>query len=87
MLDATGHLELSFDISGSVGGVAFDDEDILDFDPVGDTWAMRYDGSAHFPALAAADVDAVFSPEPGAIALGASAFVALLAVRRAVCPP
>ena len=87
VLDATGHLALSFDISGSAGGVDFDDEDILDFDPVGNTWAKRYDGSTRFPELAAADVDAVFSPEPGAIALGASAFVALLAVRRAVCPP
>lgn len=82
LLDATGHLALSFDISGSAGGVSFDDEDILDFDPVGDTWTMRYDGSAHFASLAAADVDAVFAPEPAAIALGASAFAMLLAMRR-----
>jgi hypothetical protein len=82
-IDATGHLALSFDISGSVGGVAFDDEDILDFDPVGNTWSMRYDGSARFASLAAADVDAVFVPEPTVFALGASALVALIGVRRA----
>jgi len=83
VLDATGHLALSFDISGSAGGVSFDDEDILDFDPVGDSWTMRYDGSTHFASLAAADVDAVFAPEPAAIALGAGAFLVMLAVRRA----
>ena len=83
VLDASGHLALSFDISGSAGGVAFDDEDILEFDPVGDSWSMRYDGSAHFASLAAADVDAVFAPEPAAIALGASAFATLLAAHRA----
>jgi hypothetical protein len=83
LLDATGHLALSFDISGAVGGVNFDDEDILDFNSTGGAWTMRYDGSTRFPALAAADVDAVFAPEPAAIALGASAFVVMLAVRRA----
>ncbi len=83
VIDTTGHLALSFDISGSVGGVAFDDEDILDYDPIGHGWTMRYDGSAHFASLAAADTDAVFAPEPAAIALGASAFVTLLAARRA----
>jgi hypothetical protein len=44
---------------------------------------MRYDGSARFASLAAADVDAVFVPEPTVFALGASALVALIGVRRA----
>ena len=83
LIDATGHLALSFDISGSVGGVGFDDEDILDFNPANSSWSMRYDGSTHFASLAAADVDAVFAPEPAAVALGASAFAVMLAVRRA----
>ena len=83
LIDANGHLALSFDISGSVGGVNFDDEDILAFDPSGSTWSMKYDGSAHFASLAAADVDAVFAPEPASIALGVTAFAVLLAARRA----
>jgi len=80
-IDASGHLALSFDVSGSVGGVAFDDEDVLEFDSQGGQWSKRYDGSSH-PALAAADVDALFVPEPGARALGAAAAGALAALRR-----
>ncbi len=57
-----GHLFLSFDGSGSVGGVDFDDDDILEFDPVGPTWTMYYNGSALHAGLAAADIIAV--PEP-----------------------
>ncbi|RIL06540.1 MAG: hypothetical protein DCC71_06425 [Proteobacteria bacterium] len=82
-IDASGHLALSFDISGNVGGVDFDDEDILDFDATGDAWTLRYDGSAAHAALAAADVDAVFAPEPGAAAAAVAAFVALALRRRA----
>jgi hypothetical protein len=82
LLDATGHLALSFDISGAAGGVNFDDEDILDFDPTGDTWTMRYDGSTRFASLAAADVDAVFAPEPARLALGCAALFALVRIRR-----
>jgi hypothetical protein len=59
----SGHLFLSFDGSGSVGSYDFDDEDILEFDPIGLTWiSLYYDGSALHAALAAADVVAV--PEP-----------------------
>ena len=58
-----GLLWASFDASGSIGGVDFDDEDILEFDPTGPTWSLVYDGSALHAALAAADVVAV--PEPG----------------------
>jgi hypothetical protein len=82
VLDASGNLALSFDISGTVGGVTFDDEDILEFAPTGDTWSKRYDGSSRFAALAAADVDAVFAPEPAAVALGAAAFLVVVAARR-----
>jgi hypothetical protein len=57
-----GLLWVSFDTSGSLGGVDFDDEDILEFDPSGPTWSLVYDGSALHAALAAADVVAV--PEP-----------------------
>jgi hypothetical protein len=57
-----GHLFLSFDGSGSLGGINFDDEDILEFDSGGPTWALHYDGSVAHSELAAADIVAV--PEP-----------------------
>ncbi len=57
-----GLLWASFDGSGSLGGVDFDDEDILEFDPSGPSWTVVYDGSAVHATLAAADVVAV--PEP-----------------------
>jgi hypothetical protein len=66
-----GHLLLSFDGSGSIGGVAFDDEDALEFDG-GATWALAYDGSAQDPDWAPADLDAIqavvnFGPGPPAV--------------------
>lgn len=57
-LPCNGHLLLSFDGSGTIGGVAFDDEDVLEFDRAG-TWEMAYDGSAHDPNWGPADLDAV----------------------------
>jgi hypothetical protein len=78
VLDQSGNLALSFDISGSVGGVAFDDEDILEYAAAGGTWSKRYDGSAAHGALAAADVDAVFVPEPVALGAGAAALFGLM---------
>ena len=57
-LPCNGHLLLSFDGSGVIGGVAFDDEDVLEFDR-SSTWEMAYDGSAHDPAWGPADLDAV----------------------------
>lgn len=77
VIDANGHLALSFDISGSVSGVSFDDEDILEYTPGAGTWRKRYDGANAHAALAAADVDAVFAPEPAALALGLGAIAAL----------
>jgi len=59
----TGLLLLSFDVSGTVGGLDFDDEDVLEFDVSGPTWAIAYEGAAEHPALAAADVEAVPEPE------------------------
>jgi hypothetical protein len=78
---ANGNLALSFDGSGQVGGVAFDDEDVLEYDRTGQTWSLAYDGSAADPDWAAADVDAL--PEPG-LALGLAAGISgLLALGRA----
>lgn len=66
-LECNGHLLLSFDGSGVVGGVSFDDEDLLEYGPAG-TWEMAYDGSAQHPEWSAADLDAVQAeadPGPG----------------------
>jgi len=50
---ATTRLYLSFDGSGTVDGVAFDDEDILIYDLGTQSWGLGYDGSAavaHWPS-------------------------------------
>ena len=63
-----GHLLVSFDVSGSVGGVGFADEDVLVFDPVGHVWNLGVDGSVdETNSLASADVVAV--PEPAGLLL------------------
>lgn len=54
-----GLLLVSFDGSGEVGGVSFDDEDILAFDPGTGTWSLAYDGSFIHAAWPAADLDAL----------------------------
>jgi hypothetical protein len=75
-----GALGLSFDASGSVGGVSFDDEDVLLFDAAGPSWSLVYDGSAQHAELTAADVEAIALPEPDQLALlvGGVALLALL---------
>jgi len=70
-LACNGHLLLSFDGSGSIGGVPFDDEDVLEFDRVS-TWQMSYDGSAQHAAWDPVDLAAVsatvhFGPGPPAV--------------------
>ncbi|MCZ6784006.1 MAG: hypothetical protein O7G30_11930 [Proteobacteria bacterium] len=55
---ASGNLLISFDGSGELGGVNFDDEDLLEFDPVEATFAMVYDGSVEHANWAASDLDA-----------------------------
>jgi hypothetical protein len=77
-----GQLGLSFDASGSVGGVDFDDEDVLLFDPGGPTWTLVYDGSSLHAELAAADVEAMALPEPGWILQLASGLALLSAIAR-----
>jgi uncharacterized protein (TIGR03382 family) len=77
-----GTLGLSFDGSGSLGGVAFDDEDVLEYDAGGPTWTLAYDGSQEHASWAAADLDAVALPEPGATPALGVALAALLAIGR-----
>jgi hypothetical protein len=64
VLEESGNLLLSFTTSGVVGGVSFDDEDVLEYD--GLTWELAYDGSAEHTGWVTGDVDAVYAvPEPG----------------------
>ena len=58
-----GQFLVSFDTTGTVGGVVFADEDILRFDGTG--WSLEVDSSALNAAWAPADLDAVMVPEPG----------------------
>jgi hypothetical protein len=62
---ANGNPAVSFDGSGQLMGVAFDDEDVLEYDAMGEPirWSLAYDGSAADPDWAGADADAL--PEPG----------------------
>ncbi len=58
-VEANGHLLLSFDGSGSILGVSFDDEDVLDLDPFLGTWDLPYDGSAEHAGWSPGDLDAL----------------------------
>jgi hypothetical protein len=60
-LPATRNYLISFDTSGTVGPVTFDDEDVLEYDPEGATWTLLYDGDAPVTgqAWAGADLDAL----------------------------
>jgi hypothetical protein len=86
-LFASGNLALSFDGSGELGGVAFDDEDVLEYDPGGPTWSLAYDGSAQDPDWAAADADAIALPEPGLLLLLGNSILGLLALGRSRVRP
>lgn len=65
-LDAVHHvtgtttLLMSFDTSGTIAGVNFDDDDLLAFDWSTETWSLVYVGSDNHAAWASADLDAVF---------------------------
>ena len=43
---STGHLLLSFDGTGTLGGVAFSARDVLDWNPATSVYALAYDGAA-----------------------------------------
>ena len=58
---ANGHLLLSFDGSGQIEDVAFDDEDVLELDPLQTTWQLAYDASAAFPQWRDADLTALLA--------------------------
>ena len=53
LLRGNGHLLCSFDVGGTIAGVTFDDDDILEFDP--GTWTWQLVGAG----IAPADLDAL----------------------------
>lgn len=52
----SGRLLLSFDGSGTIGGITFDDEDILEYDTASGVWEMAYEGSQRHAELQHADL-------------------------------
>jgi len=58
-IPSNGHLLLSFDGSGVIDGVSFNDEDVLELTPATTMWEMSYDGSAEHAEWAPADLIAV----------------------------
>ena len=60
--DIGGGYLVSFDTSGTVGGITFQDEDILRY--VGGTWSLEFDGSNADSDWGPADLDAFHVPEP-----------------------
>jgi len=77
----TSRYALSFDQSGMVDGINFDDEDVLELD--GPDWSLIFDGSAEDSEWAAADMDALsVVPEPGLGALLGSGAAMLLGLQR-----
>lgn len=58
-LDRNGHLLMSFDGSGTIAGITFDDEDVLELAPESNTWELAYDGSARHAEWPPADMAAL----------------------------
>ncbi len=57
-----GEFLVSFDTTGQIDGIVFDDEDVLYFD--GTNWGMEFDASAANSNWSPADLDAITVPEP-----------------------
>jgi len=77
-----GIVAMSFDGSGNLPGVVFEDEDVLEYDLLVGTWEIGYDGSAMHAAWGASNLDAVALPEPGSPVLLVSGLAALLLLGR-----
>lgn len=56
-----GHLLMSFDVSGVLGGVQFDDEDVLEYTPGPGTFELAYDGQSAHAGWYGADLQALFA--------------------------
>jgi hypothetical protein len=73
---------LSLDGSGSLPGVVFADEDVLEYDLVTGTWEITYYGSAEHAAWGGANLDAVALPEPDGLLLLVAGVASLLVLYR-----
>ena len=58
-IQSNGHLLMSFDGSGVLGGVPFDDEDVLEYTPGPGTWELAYDGQSAHAGWFGADLQAL----------------------------
>ncbi|MBW2497383.1 MAG: hypothetical protein JRF61_08945 [Deltaproteobacteria bacterium] len=75
-----GRIALSFDGAGSLPGVVFADEDVLEYDLSRGTWEITYYGSAEHAGWGSANLDAVALPEPNMLLLlgaGVTSFLLL----------
>ncbi len=79
---SNGSIAVSLDVATSVGGVQASDEDVLEYDPVAETWSLAFDGSTQHATLASADVDAVALPEPQVVTLLGAGMLAMVAIVR-----
>jgi hypothetical protein len=70
-----GHLVLSTEESASLGGLSFEDDDLVEWDPVAGTAAMYFEGDLHFSADE--DVDAVHVLGNGHLVLSTEANASL----------
>lgn len=71
---------VSFDTSGTVGAVTFQDEDILR--NVGGVWSLEFDGSVADADWGPADMDALQVPEASGSAVLAAGILALVRLAR-----
>jgi hypothetical protein len=78
---------LSFDGSGSLPGVVFADEDVLEYDLFTGAWEISYYGVAEHAAWAGANLDAVALPEPDPLLLLVAGVTSLLVVGRSRIRP
>src|SRR5712692_9376766 len=68
-IPSSGHLLLSFDVSGRVVGVDFGPEDILDFAPAAGAWTMFYDADLRHAGWQGADLKAAFARDSSLLGL------------------
>ena len=72
ILASNGHLLLAFDGSGTLGGVSFTSEDVLEFTPTSTGWALAYDGLAEHSGWVGADLHGLSAVDESAIDAGAA---------------